>query len=321
MGTMRLLSRFRRRGDAPDPELLTIFERASERLEPGSLEVARARSRVTEQFEAIEATGGGLRKRLALAAAGGTGMWGTVLGTAAANKAAAAAVAIGVLAGGGVAAEASGLGPAVRAAALDAAGISTPAGEGGGGVGVQGVGPSEDSPAVATVEEAEDTSGNLVTVLRDDGSFVVRGVVTVEGTSLVAGVSLWVDAAGGSPTEFALADGVTIRLRGPSDAGPQTASVAGTLDDLVIGNLVLLQGQCAEGAESPHDPGCEVTSVTLLGSDGGQPTVPLGAPDGAGQPSALPNGAPADPVSQGADNKPEDLPAGPPLNPSNGPQN
>ncbi len=315
MEAMRLLSRFRRKGDAPDPELLAIFEQASERLESGSLELARARSRVTERFEAIEASRGGLRRRLALATVGGTGMWAAAIGTVAANKAAAAAIGITVLLGGGAAAEASGLGPAVRAAALDAAGISTPASEDGEGVGVQGVGPSEDSSAVATVEET-DASGNLVTVLRGDGSFLVRGVVTV------AGDPLWVDAAGGSPTEFALADGVTIRLRGPSDGGAPTASVAATSSDIPVGSLVLLQGQCDGGAETVDDASCEVTSVTLLGSDGGQPTVPLGAPDGAGQPELLPaGGAPADPGSQGDGNRPADPPAGPPLTPSNGPQN
>ena len=306
MEAMRLLSRFRRKGDAPDPELLAIFEQASERLESGSLERARARSRVSERFEAIEASRGGLRRRLALATVGGTGMWAAAIGTVAANKAAAAATGITVLLGGGVAAEASGLGPAVREAALSAAGISTPAGDGGEGVGVQAVGPSEDSSAVATVEEAEDVNGNLVTVLRDDGSFLVRGFLTE-----VDGNSITVEAAGGSETEFTLADDATIRLRGPSDAGPQTASVAATPAELED-KLVLLHGQCDKG-ENLDDDSCLVTSVTLLGSDGGQPAVlPLGAPDGAGQPEVLPAGAPTDPGSQAGGNKPGDLPAGPP---------
>ena len=295
--------------DEVDPTLTELLPRRDPHRDLDALHLSRARVRVDSHLNEASPRGG-LRRRMALAGFGGGGMWAAVIGTAAANKAAAAAVGVTLLIGSGTAIEASGIGPAVR----DSLGVGAAAehGLGTGGdtpTGVQGVGPAEDSSAAASVEESDDAPGNLVTVMRDDGTFLVRGLVTDVGRD-----SLTVDAAGGSPTMFTLAGDATVRLPGPSDEGAQAASVAATLNDLV-GNLVLLQGQCDEGAENLHDASCRVTSVTLLGRGGEQLTdLPLGAPDGAGRPddagvSGVGVGD-APPQGQPIDTPPVDVPEG-----------
>jgi hypothetical protein len=279
---MRWPARLRRTDDAVDEELLGIFRHAREELAPSALDIARARNRTAHRMAEIQGTPGGFRRKLALAAAGGAGLWTALIGTAAANKAAAAAVGVTLLVGSGAAIEASGIGPAVR----DSLGVG-PAVE-------HGVGPAEDSPAAASVEKSDGAPGNLVTVMRDDGTFLVRGVVTEVGDG-----SLKVNAADASEVEFGLAADVSVHQGGPGDkANGQAVTVAATLVGLAAGDLVLLKGQCSDGAQNLHDPTCLVTSVTLLGPGGEQLTdLPLGAPDGVsgvGVGDAPPQGQPSD---------------------------
>ncbi len=62
----------------------------------------------------------GLVRRLALASMGGGSMWAGVVGIAAAHKAAAITAGLSLVLGGSVAAEASGVGPAMRTAVSSA---------------------------------------------------------------------------------------------------------------------------------------------------------------------------------------------------------
>lgn len=260
--------------DALDPELLSIFATSTHppTLDPARL--ARSRARVAAQLRPEPATGGWLGRRLAYGLAGGGSVWGTVLGTAAAHKAA-TAIGIGVLLASGATAEMTGIGPAVREAVSPSHSSSEPA----------DTTESADEAALevtteqagngATVSEApEGLPGNLMASLRPDGSFTLRGVL-VGATAEMIDVQTSLDDV---PLEFAL-DGAVVRLPGPGSAaaGPNADGDALTIEDFE-GYVVLISGRC-ETVDGLLTEDCVLTLVTVLGNAGqGAP------PDGAGQP-------------------------------------
>lgn len=117
---MRLLDWLRgsRLSDDLDVELTTLFARDSQDA-PSPAQLARARVRVDARLREDERSGSLLR-RLALAAVGGGSMWTGLIGIAAAHKAVAVTAGLGLVFGGSVAAEASGVGSAVRTAVTSA---------------------------------------------------------------------------------------------------------------------------------------------------------------------------------------------------------
>jgi hypothetical protein len=236
------------------------------------------------------------RERVALASLGGGGMWAGLVGTAAAHKAATAAVGLSVLLGGSVA-ETTGVGPAVREAVQEVVTFSDDEGEGPEALvsATPAVGPAEGSNATVSVGKGNPLPGNLISQLGPNGDFQLRA-------------------------EIASADGTTLLLTTPDgdleiDIGEAEVHAAGDAAEEIVwanylGYGVFVTGTCldAEPAESLND--CEtlqVDRVQLLGraGQGGQPENAgkpddAGAPDGAGQPEDA--GAP-----EGA-GQPEDVP-------------
>ena len=287
--------------DALDPELLSIFATSTHppTLDPARL--ARSRARVAAQLRPEPATGGWLKRRLAYGLAGGGSVWGTVLGTAAAHKAA-AAIGVGVLLAGGATAEMTGIGPAVRAAVSPSHSSSEPAdttqstAEAGLAVATDQAGNG------ATVTEApEDLPGNLMANMRPDGSFTLRGVL-VGATADVIDVQTSLDDV---PLEFDL-DGAVIRLPGPGSAagGPNADGDAPTIEDFE-GHLVLIMGRC-EIVDDQLTEDCVLTSVTVLGNAGqGAPPEGAGQPENPAQGNGQPEGT-GRPVDAG---KPDNVPS------------
>lgn len=289
---MRLsLRRTAELNDTLDPELVSVFRESARRLDPGPLALDRMQAKVAARIERAPAPQGGLRRRLALGSLGGGALWATVIGSAAAHKAVVTAVGLSLLLGGGVAAETTGVGEAVREAVSSAVGIENGGDEDGDGGPAQqslvvdgdAITP-EDSPAAAQVEAADDVAGNLVTVVREDGSFLLRAaLISVDGDILT------LDAAGGSTHELTLAEDAVIHMASANEAsGGAAPDFAATLEDLGEGTLVLLRGQCENDADPLDDTesDCVVTEATVLGGvDAGFGIT--GQPDGVGQPQEL----------------------------------
>ena len=192
-------------------------------------------------------------------------MWAALLGTAFASKASTAAVGLTALLASAGAAEVTGVGPAVR----ESLGISEPtansdAGEQSVEAQDNGLGAENAAEQGAEVSASEDTPGNLMTNIRPDGSFSLRGILTADGVETSSGEVL-----------FDLVDAEVMIPGQPTDDEPN-------LEDYE-GYLVLVTGTC-EGDEVDED--CTVESVTVLGRAG------QGQPEGAGQPETLPGNAP-----------------------------
>ena len=191
-------------------------------------------------------------------------MWAALVGTAFASKASTAAVGLTVLLAGAGTAEMTGIGPAVR----ESLGITEPssssdAGEQSIEAQDNGLGAENAAEQAAEVSASEDTPGNLMTNIRPDGSFSLRGILTAGGVETSSGEVLdLVDAEVMIPGQ-------------PTDDEPN-------LEDYE-GYLVLVTGTC-EGDEVDED--CTVQRVTVLGQAG------QGQPEGAGQPETLPGNAP-----------------------------
>ena len=234
-------------------------------------------------------------------------MWGAVLGTALANKAA-TAVGLGVLLATGATAELTGIGPAVReavspahssqeldgenilasataTASATAAATTTsnePRGNGGGAV---------------VIEAPEDVPGNLTAHLRPNGTFALRGVlVSVDGDLIDVQTSL-----DDVPLQFNLGAAL-IRLPGPAvpSGGPNAGADVPTLEDFEE-HLVLITGSCETiGDELSED--CELTVVSVLGNAGRG-----GPPDDPGNGNGPPDDNPGNGPPEGA-GKPDDVP-------------
>ena len=219
-------------------------------------------------------------------------MWAALLGTAFASKATTAGVGLAVLLAGVGTAEVTGIGPQVR----ESLGITQPAGDDDGGdvdafvvEDDEGANASENaSENGAEVTSSEETVGNLVTNIRPDGTFSLRGILRADGIETSSGDTLPLGEAE-----------VTIPGQ-PSNDEPN-------LEDYE-GFLVLVTGTCdLEGDELVIEEDCTVESVKLLGQAG------QGKPEDAGQPDVLPSNAP-----EGA-GQPEN-PGKPDVQPNNGQQ-
>lgn len=258
--------------DALDPELQALF---ATKAHPPVLDTARlasGRARVATQLRPsavpAAAAGGRLQKRLAFGLVGGGGLWAALAGTAAAHKAA-TAVAVGVvLAGAATTAEVTGIGPAVRDAVTSSGSRnSEPAVTAISGAQEAQAGldaSATPNPNAAVVEEApEGVPGNLVTQVRPDGSFSLRGVlVSVTGTQIAVLTS--VDDV---PLVFDLGSAeVRIPGAGSAQGGPNAQddepSLAGYED-----YLVRITGQC-ELVDGALTEDCDLSTVQILGNAG-----------------------------------------------------
>ena len=314
MRWLKLPWRGRAASDELDPDLLATFEGASSIPAPGQPDLARARAHVAAKLEE-SAAAGGWRKRLALAAFGGGGMWASLVGVAAAHKVAAIGLGVAALVGAGTVAQTGGLD-----AVLDATGIHASQqgqghggdgddgnddGDAGGGVGTGvgvtlehegGVGPSDASGATVEVSEApSDLPGNLVTQIHEN-RFMLRAVLCAVGEGDVT-LATAGDCSGGEETTVATSDVgeaglVTLTLgdearvsvpgtRSPNGGKPEVTTGAlalATLDDYE-GRLVFVRGTCEEDQPLAD---CTVTSVHVLGRAGQSGPGGAGEPQGAG---------------------------------------
>ena len=297
-------------GDALDPELLSVFRDATRLPDTGTTELARGRTRVANQLvDDASRTGGRFGRRLAWGTAGGGGMWAALLGTAAANKVAAAAVGISVLLAGGVTtAEVTGVGPSV----LEAIGIVSPAAPDEIAAESQGGEHAADQAAVPDIGDAGDLPGQLITQLHDDGSFQLRGVL---GKLVENEVTTFTVTTATGPVELDFAE-AAIQVPGRREGDdPQTVSVE-TLGGFV-GSLVFVTGTCDPVVEPVAvTAACIVERVSVLGFAGQGAPEASGQPDGAGIPDAsdlreraqTPEGTPPVETGQPDDAPPEDAP-------------
>lgn len=262
-------------------------------------------------------------------------MWSGLLASAAANKAASAAVGLSVILGGGAAIEAAGVGPTVR----EAVGVSQPGSdESGDGEQVVASLDLEENDAgsangqgasVAHEVAPEGLSGNLVTQVRKDGSFQIRGVL--EGAYDEGGeYSITVRVAGLEPAtveestgegdtggeELTLEVGTVIMLElgedtsfvAPGKPGDEELTLAEALD-AYAGQLVIVQGSCEEGELGGEDSECYVDRVQILGGpaaiDGEEGTGVQGATQSANAAGGKPESTPPDHSNAGGDGDPE----------------
>lgn len=289
---------FLRGGDEElDTDLASLFSQAPGVPGPDLGSVARTRARVPAELRQTMSASGGMRRRLALGTLGGGGMWATLIGTAAAHKAAAAAVGLGVLLSGGAALEATGVGEAMR----EAVGIQQSANENSNERAAAGADNADEGSAegvadnaqlgaasVETGDAPEGTPGQLVTQLHDDGAFSVRALlVDVDEDSIV------IEVGDGMQHDLALGEDVSIQLSGQRDGEGDVP----TLEDLQAlvgkGHLVFIRGACDADAEDLDDESCTVTSIVVIGNAG---VGGAGAPEDAGKPE--------DPGSQAGDHPP-----------------
>ena len=198
-------------------------------------------------------------------------MWAALLGTAFASKATTAGVGLAVLLAGVGTAEVTGIGPAVRESLNITQGASDNAGEQSVEAQDNGLGAENAAEQGAEVSASEDTPGNLVTNIRPDGSFSLRGILTADGVETSSGEVL-----------FDLSEA---ELQLPGQGNPNADAL--TLD-AYEGYLVLVTGSCdvPDGEELDMAEDCTVDRVTVLGRAG------QGQPEGAGQPDVLPGNAP-----------------------------
>jgi hypothetical protein len=279
-----MLLRWRRRDvDAQtDRELTELFSHAAGQLQPDAMAMQRAQARVAAKLAApsVEASGG-LRRKLALGTLGGGALWATALGSAAAHKAAAVAVVGGLLLGGGVVAEQTGVGEAVRETvgiqrafeALTSQGESGDPEAASAGEGTATPASPTATAAVpggATVEtEAapEGLPGQLRTVLQPDGGFNLRAVLQGYGPS---SIDVYIAGAVGTGSVVTLDLDTDAELNVPGKPGGEsgTAQLEGYL-----GRLVTVLGSCDAAAEDLGSAsGCTVSRVQVLGgpADTGQ---------------------------------------------------
>ncbi len=291
--------------DEVDPTLTELLPRRGPHRDLDALHLSRASVRVDSHLNEASPRGGLLR-RMALAGFGGGGMWAGLIGVAAANKAAAAAVGLSVLLAGTVAAETTGVGPAVREAVQN---VVQPSG---GGDSTTPQGAHEEAAAAVEVNtDVEGVPGALLSVVSPGGHFVLRGIVVGWTGDL-----LTVDTGGENSFEIVTddtrlvipgdrdavlgvgypSDGALVLVEGTynEDSG-YTASLivvlGGRAGDPPFGPLGGSEGFGASGdADQPDDPG----KPEDPGRPGGLPVQSEGASDGAGKPDDVP---PEDPPS------------------------
>lgn len=291
--------------DTLDPELLSLLAKSTRLPEVGVSDLARGRARVAAHLApqtAPPVAGGWLRRRFAWSVAGGGSMWAAVLGTAFASKASTAAVGLTVLLAGAGTAEVTGIGPAVR----ESLGISEPsassnAADQGAEAQNNAVGSENAAEQAANVSSDDEATGNLVTNIRPDGSFTVRGILSAAG----------VETSG----ELLLLGEVEITVPGQRNPNADAPELSDYYD-----YLVLATGTCSnlDHAEFNMTDDCTVESVSILGqaaqgqpTDAGQPGVlPGSAPDDAGQPDepGKPDDAGQPGLQSNSGQKPEDAP-------------
>jgi hypothetical protein len=298
----------RNRHDEPlDPELLTLF--GSQVHLPELDESVRMRSRARVAGQLVQGSAGrGVFRRVALAGFGGGGLWAALSSVAMAHKAAATIAGVSLLVGGAVAIETSGAGPSVRGAL----GVATPAEQASSAPGGlteavnPDVGPADHAPAPVEVDRGDgEKPGNLVTLLRADGSFTLRAVLRA-----VVGDQLALDVGGEALTLRLAAEA---QIQAPGSPGGSTPPVGAAQLDNYIDHLVVVAGTC--GGADAIDETCEITLLQVLGEAGQEPP----RPEGQGQPAdAVPPvepGPPADPPHQpsspGDGNPPTELPTPP----------
>ncbi|MDA0351879.1 MAG: hypothetical protein O3A10_06675 [Chloroflexi bacterium] len=291
--------------EALDPEILAVFEQHAHAPILHEARITAVRARVAMQLEREAPRGAGLRQRLAYAAVGGGGLWGTAIGVAAAHKAVVVAAGVGLLLAGGTAAEVSGIGPAVRDAvrapqattphptqsAIDPTSSPT-------ATAVAAVVASSATPRPgngATVTDApEDVPGNLSTHVNSKGEFTLRGVLVAVGPGTID-VQTSVDDV---PIRFLLGD-ARVKIPGNATSGL----------DAYVGHLLVVSGQCETiGGQLTED--CDVDSVTVLGNAGqsnsGQGNLNQSNPAATGTAEAEPSATPNAPGQSGQHGKPED---------------
>ncbi len=188
----------------------------------------------------------------------------------------------------------TGIGPAVR----ESLGISQPSANSNGneqsieaqnnGLGVENENANEQASSVAT---ADDAVGNLVTSVRSNGTFSLRGILDGEVIVTTNG-----DLSIG---------GAEIVVPGQNNPNADTPVLAD-----YDGYLVLATGTCDDIDEEDFDllTDCTVESVSILGRAG------QGQPENPGKPEALPSQVPQDagPPSLHPTGKPADTPGGNP---------
>jgi len=272
--------------DALDPELLSLFASSARLPEVGVSDLARGRARVDAHLSPetpSPVAGGWFRRRFAWAAAGGGSLWAAVMGTAFASNASTAAVGLTILLAGAGTAEVTGIGPAVR----ESLGISQPGANSNAsdqgieaqnnGLGVENENANEQA---SDVSPSEDTPGNLVTNVRPNGTFSLRGIL--EGDSVI--------------------EVVIPGQNNPNADAPDLSEYNGY--------LVLVTGTCVDFDEEDFNllTDCTVESVSILGRAG------QGQPENPGKPEELPGQVPEDagPPSLHTTGKPADTPGGNP---------
>jgi hypothetical protein len=199
-------------------------------------------------------------------------MWAALLGTAFASKASTAAVGLTVLLAGAGTAEVTGIGPSVREslgitqpeASSDAADQSVEAQN-------NGLGGDNAAEQAANVSSDDEVTGNLVTNIRPDGSFTVRGILSEDGVE-----------TSGELLEVGAVEITIPGQRNPNAEAPEFSTY--------YGYLVLATGTCInlDDDEFNMTIDCTVESVSILGQAG------QGQPADAGQPDVLPGNAPED---------------------------
>jgi hypothetical protein len=267
-----LIGRFRdERGDELDPELAELFAPAASRLDPDDDLLRRAEARLSRELDRPEpVAGGGLRRRLAFGAVGGGALWAGVLGTAAAHKAVVVAVGVGLLLGGGVAAETTGVGETVRET-LGFEHNTSPPSATPTQAGVASVTATGSSTATSeSTTEAVNPSNPSATIgpeTQPGGKFVIQA--TLLG---IVGDALTLEVDGEQAT--VMLSGVdAVHVPGPPVSGDPTAA---ELLEAYAGRAVVLQGTCNGDLPAAWST-CVVDRVQVLGgpaSKGSSSTVP-----------------------------------------------
>jgi hypothetical protein len=212
-------------------------------------------------------------------------MWGFLLGTAAANKAASVGVGLSVMLAGAGTAEVTGIGPLVREAVH-----LTPAEDGATAPDDQAVVQSDDVVELDLeineeesndVDQQENGNGALVLATDEapgnlvwhehDGDFKLRGLLVGEGEVLL----LRTAGPDGQPVDLVV-DLATVEIHQPgrpAEGGEDGEdSEDGAIEDL-DGRLVIASGTCGEPLPGDEDmnPVCTVESITILGNAGQNP--------------------------------------------------
>jgi hypothetical protein len=270
--------------DRDDPELTSLFADARARLDAGTPTRSTAQIKVARLLRQPanheHARASGVLKRFAWASGGGIGMWGALLSTAAAHKAVAVAVGLGMLLGGTVAVETTGVGTAVREAVVSHQASSPHA--------VVHPTPAAEGTSAAGVEpDATALPGALITQLHADGSFTVRGQL-VEGTDASTAV---VDTGADTPLSFTY-DAATVHATGRPERGSATPTPQPVDLTDYVGYGVFITGSCADDPLPATLGDCNaltLSSIQVLGRAGQQGEGPAAAPGKAKADNAPPN--------------------------------